>query len=132
MITSCSVCKKKQFATLYEELSIVKCSCGHVFYNGSLDAAEIKEIYGKDYFNGEEYINYVQDKEVIQKNFKERLKRVKKYSSKGELLEIGSAYGFFLDIAKESFNTTVFEICDDAVQYANNKLNLNVRASLAL
>lgn len=127
MITSCSVCKKNQFVTVYENLSIVKCStCGHVFYNGALGAAEIKEIYGKDYFNGAEYINYVQDKEVIQRNFKERLKRVKKYSSKGELLEIGSAYGFFLDLAKDSFNTTGFEICDDAVQYAKNKLNLNV------
>lgn len=110
---------------------LVECdSCGFVTTNLELTNEEIKRLYSADYYHGEEYADYVSDKKIIQNNLKKRIKRIKKdFPSGGDLFEIGCAYGFFLEIAKEYFGSTEgIDISDDAVDYAREYLKQNAHA----
>ena len=62
-----------------------------------------QHIYSSDYYSGIDYFDYQKEKPALQKNFFDRLQRIRKYLKKGQLLEIGSAYGFFLELAKKNF-----------------------------
>jgi len=91
-----------------------------------------KDIYTEKYFTkdyskqyGKSYIN---DKDNIRKFAKKRLKIINKLiSNKNSLLDIGCAYGFFLEEAKKYFkNITGIEINKEATEYARKVLKLNV------
>src|SRR4030042_2269415 len=125
----CIVCGSVQCIPLYA--GIIRCSkCGHVFADLLLGHKRLKKIYGKKYFFGNEYSNYLKDKGVLQKNFNLRLEVLKKFlipSRHKHLLEIGCAYGFFLDLAKQQFETvTGIDITEDGILYAQKQLKLNV------
>lgn len=122
----CSVCNSKNSTPLWPELRIVKCKCGHIYYNENLSKEQLSDLYTDKYFKGEEYSNYLADKGIIQKNFTNRLKLLQKLQPQGKLLEIGSAYGFFLELAQKYYNAEGFEICEEAVKHASLKLHLNV------
>lgn len=125
----CIICKHDQCAPLYD--GIVRCqSCGHVYADLNLSDEDLLNLYRKNYFFGEEYSDYVEDRPVIQKNFVLRLRVLQRFLDPKlhrSLLEIGSAYGFFLDIAREKFDTVQgIDITEDGVRYARDKLNLDV------
>ena len=129
-LESCIICSSANKKPLYE--GIVKCSdCDHVYANLTLSDEEYKSLYNHDYFHGNEYSNYVSDKNVLQKNFLNRIKILNKFSSNKKnlsLLEIGSAYGFFLEQAKPFFKDVMgIDITESGVKYAVNKLKLNVK-----
>ncbi len=110
---------------------LVTCDqCGFITMDRNLSENEIKKMYSSNYYNGEEYADYLSDKQVLQKNFKERLKSINKYlnnTHKKNLFEIGCAYGFFLEIAASHFQeVSGIDISSDAVQYAKDVLKLNV------
>jgi 2-polyprenyl-3-methyl-5-hydroxy-6-metoxy-1,4-benzoquinol methylase len=109
----------------------LKCQqCGHVVADLLLSDQELFELYKKDYFFGDEYSDYVADKKIIQKNFKLRLKTLKTFikpTVHSKLLEIGCAYGFFLDIAQNRFNQVQgIDITADGIRYAREVLKLDV------
>jgi|Deesub1362A_J573_1020465.scaffolds.fasta_scaffold00670_25 2-polyprenyl-3-methyl-5-hydroxy-6-metoxy-1,4-benzoquinol methylase len=112
--------------------SILKCEeCGHAFVNPQVyNDEELFRFYNDNYFSGNEYRDYVADKKIIQKNFKARLSVLQKFlnpSFHHRLLEIGCAYGFFLEIAKEYFNVVKgIDIAQDGIAYAHSQLNLEV------
>jgi len=91
---------------------------------------EFELLYNSGYFTGEEYSDYVADKEISQKNFSSRLDVLKNHVDQKihqSLLEVGCAYGFFLELAKGEFDHVVgIDITDEGIKYARNKLNLNV------
>jgi len=63
----------------------------------------VREHYTKGYFTGDPtrsaYINYKEDKPLIVKNMRRFLSKVIKYKSKGKLLDVGCALGFFVELA---------------------------------
>lgn len=62
-------------------------------------------IYSTGYFSGDTetgYPGYLADQKLIEKNFEDRIRWIDTLASKGRLLEIGSAYGFFLKVAREA------------------------------
>jgi predicted TPR repeat methyltransferase len=129
---TCTICGNPD-NTLYSE-GVVKCkACGFVFADLDLTEAELFKLYHRDYFFGEEYSNYLADQTVIQKNFKLRLEELKKYLSSSrhkKLLEIGSAYGFFLLLARDCFQSVQgIDITEDGVRYCTERLGLNVLKS---
>lgn len=127
-LKSCVVCESTQSSPLYPEFQIVECECGHIYYTCSMSEDELRELYQKHYFSGHEYADYVADKPAIQRNFKARLAHVQKHvPAGGRLLEIGSAYGFFLELAKDHYQICGYEICQDGVKHAREKLGLDVR-----
>ena len=124
---TCVVCNESNSEILYPSLKISRCRCGHIYYTGGLGKEDIRTLYIEGYFKGGEYADYKNDKNVIQRNFRNRLKVVKRYLSNGKLLEIGSAYGFFLDLARENFDVMGYEICSKAAEHARSQLKLDVR-----
>jgi 2-polyprenyl-3-methyl-5-hydroxy-6-metoxy-1,4-benzoquinol methylase len=92
---------------------ILRCpSCGFVYADTQLSADELQNLYQRNYFFGNEYLNYLDDKPALQKNFGARLRTLLKYSSGGKLFEIGCAYGFFLELARRHWSV---EGCDISV-----------------
>ncbi len=124
----CIICENVIHKPFYEGL--LKCkTCGHVFADLSISNSELRELYRKNYFFGDEYIDYVADSNILRKNFRLRINSLSEFVNKEthkNLLEIGCAYGFFLDEVKNQFEKVKgIDISDDAINYANNVLKLD-------
>lgn len=126
MSRPCEVCAGTgPWAPVYPDLAIVRCpSCDLVFFDGEADTAE---LYSEKYFKGEEYQDYVLDKAIIQKNFEARLADVRRLKPGGKLLEIGCAYGFFLEMASAHYTVRGVDVTADGVAYAKDVLGLDAR-----
>src|SRR6266516_2890177 len=99
----CIVCGSSEpAAPLYK--GIVRCpACGYVYADVRLTDEELLALYDKDFFTGAEFSDYAADEKFFRRNFRLRLRELKKFLDPGRhqsLLEIGSAYGFFLDLAR--------------------------------
>ena len=98
-----------------------------------VDEALLKQVYTEQYFNGEEYLNYLEDQAVQQQNFGKRLEtflNVSGVQHPKNALEIGAAYGLFGKVLKERFPYSEyvgFDVVAEAVEHAKNQLNLDVR-----
>jgi SAM-dependent methyltransferase len=122
----CLLCDSAEIVPYFRGL--LKCkSCNFITTDLEIDASEIRKIYQKNYFFGNEYVDYIRDKEILQSNFRKRLKSILKYKDSGFLVEVGCAYGFFLDLARQYFEVKGYEICKDAVDYAKG-LSLDVES----
>jgi hypothetical protein len=125
----CIICDTPSSSCIerWPEIQIVQCpNCGHVFWNGETTAEQQRLLYSEDYFKEGEYSDYQGDKHPIQRNFKGRKRRIVRYKTQGNLLEIGSAYGFFLELMRDQFNVVGFEVCKEAAEFARNLLGLPV------
>jgi SAM-dependent methyltransferase len=91
-----------------------------------------KAVYGTGYFHGEEYADYLQDRPAFEKQFRARLQDVKRHRNDGDLVEIGSAYGFFLAVAQESFRVRGFDVAEEPVAYAREWLGVEALCQDAL
>jgi cyclopropane fatty-acyl-phospholipid synthase-like methyltransferase len=125
MSPACQLCESTEPAVpFYADQGIVRCPrCALVFYQGS---ANPEALYSDEYFTGGEYQDYAADKAIIQRNFRARIPDLKRLAPSGSLLEIGSAYGFFLDVAKKHWQVKGVEITPEGVRYAQETLGLNV------
>lgn len=126
----CDICNFNQCSNLY--VDILKCNnCGHIFANLSLSNDELKKIYDTDYFESAEYKDYKSETVAINKNFNRLLLKLKKHlhnTKQKKLLEVGAAYGFFINIAKSHFNLAIgMEIASEPSRYARENYNIDVR-----
>src|SRR5262245_18365609 len=87
------------------------------------------ELYGRDYFFGEEYGDYLADRKVHERNSRRRLATLEKFldsSRRGSLFEIGCAYGFFLDLARKRFDTVAgIDVNREGTEFARGELGLD-------
>lgn len=90
------------FSPHWPALSIGRCGeCGLLTADvGAIDPAR---LYDERYFVDGEYRNYAEDEAEIRGNFRRMLRRLRRYAPGPRLLEIGSAYGFFLETALPEF-----------------------------
>lgn len=126
---TCIVCGGHRMKTYYN--SILRChDCGYVVADMDVCEKKLFELYSRDYFFGGEYSDYIRDKKVLQKNFALRFKVLRKFLDPARhkhLLEIGCAYGFFLDTVRNSFETVLgVDITEEGVRYAREQLHLDV------
>ena len=126
----CDICNSNQSSNLY--VDIKRCNnCGHIFANLSLSNNELKKIYDTDYFESAEYKDYKSETVAINKNFNRLLLKLKKHlqnTKQKKLLEVGAAYGFFINIAKLHFNLAIgTEIASEPSRYARENYNIDVR-----
>lgn len=129
----CIVCQDKtaRFEPFWPGLQ--RCSnCGHCTARICVSDLNAKAVYGTGYFHGDEYADYLRDRPTFEKQFRSRLLQVKRYRTGGDLVEIGSAYGFFLAIAQESFRVRGFDTAEEPVAYARECLGVDVRCQDAL
>lgn len=102
--------------------------CGLIFADQSMTEADIRRLYGKDYFTGSEYADYLGDKNALQRSFRLKLRRMTELAPQTRrVFEVGAAYGFFLELAQELWEAAGIDISEDAVAYGQDTLRLNVR-----
>lgn len=80
--------------------------------------------YDASYFSGgrsDGYSNYAEAGDVLRAQFEQEAKLLRKLGAPtgGQLLELGCAYGYFLDIAKQSYQVSGLELCEEAVLSCN-------------
>lgn len=97
-------------------------SCGFVTANVALSRGELEAIYGKDYFHGREYADYILEGPSLEDNFRRRLRALTRFVPEHRsktLFEIGCAYGFFLELARNEFaRAHGVDISEHAVRHA--------------
>lgn len=122
MRADCPVCKgETPHEVVFEKWGypIQKCSiCGvGSTRNASLVVAE--DLYNESYFQGGQrdgYVDYVGSEAVLRAEFRKALAHLRRAGCKGgRLLEIGSAYGYFLMEAERYFRCTGLEVSRSAV-----------------
>jgi len=123
----CPICGESRFAALYAGL--VRCGeCTFVTADMAPSSDDLESLYSEQYFAGDEYADYLGDKKVIQRNLRRWLKIVHRHVGGGSLLEVGSAYGFFLELAREHFDAIGFDVSDDAVRHSKEVLGVDAKS----
>ncbi|NBB95760.1 MAG: methyltransferase domain-containing protein [Planctomycetes bacterium] len=124
MIDRCELCGRVgPFEPRWPGWQIVRCGgCGLIFYDGPPEA----NLYSESYFSGTEYRDYLADERAHRRNFRRRLRTLRRYVSGGRLLEVGCAYGLFLDEAREHFHVAGIDVCQWPNDYAREALGVEV------
>ena len=131
--TKC-LCQSDSYEIIYPKTKsgrIVKCkNCGLIYANPRITDFLIKDqILTSEKKIGQEYIS---DEKNKIKNFKNRLKKIKKFNpSKGQLLDVGSYTGLTIIAAKElNWQATGVEPNKTAADYGIKKYNLKIKNTL--
>jgi 2-polyprenyl-3-methyl-5-hydroxy-6-metoxy-1,4-benzoquinol methylase len=120
----CIVCGGTRFAPYLDVL--LKCGdCGFVTARLT-EPVNAQQLYVGNYFTGAEYLDYHADEAVLKRNFRRRLRRLLRWRVGGRLLEIGSAYGFFLELAKRHFDVIGFEINREAACHGRDVCGVDI------
>jgi len=125
----CIVCGAESWITLYRGL--VRCEACDFVRAAVLPSPEaLADLYGAGYFQGDEYIDYLGDREVHRLNFRRRLERVTAVAGRLEsVYEIGCAYGLWLQTAVErGIRAAGIDISAAAVRHAREALKLDASA----
>jgi SAM-dependent methyltransferase len=102
-----------------------KCrQCGLRYIN--VNENDIANLYEYDYYKTL-YPDYESDRNIHRLNSDIILSEIDRYFETGRLLEIGSAFGFFLSrAAQRGWNTTGYEVSEYACRIAHDKYRCNV------
>jgi SAM-dependent methyltransferase len=117
MTGRCIACGGSSLKPIYAGLF----QCQHCKHAAAPSGVHLQELYTADYFLGGEYRNYLDDKKVLQRNFRNRLRVLDRFltTDHQKLLEIGCAYGFFLELAKDRFRyATGVDVASSALRHA--------------
>jgi SAM-dependent methyltransferase len=98
--------------------------CRFITADMAMSEAELNALYGEDYFHGEEYRNYVSEEASLKANFRRRIETLQQLIPdlrQRKVLEIGCAYGFFLDeVKRDVASAKGIDISADATRYARD------------
>ena len=97
-------------------LQCVQCGLGRAEC-GSFD---VHSYYTEDYFSGargDGYADYRGSEPVLRREFARTVQFIRRFRGGGRLLEIGCAYGFFLEEARRLYDVAGIEIADAAVAF---------------
>jgi SAM-dependent methyltransferase len=105
-------------------------TCGFIRADMSVTQEEAERLYQEGYFTGAEYGDYLADARSHRRNFAERLRLVRKIAgaAPGPVLEIGCAYGFFLEQCRDAgIEATGVDVCVEPVRHARMTSGLDAR-----
>lgn len=125
-IRQCIACNGKEYSDYGKEL--IKCrTCGLVVAKEIPTFEQLRKLYQEEYFFGMEYSDYKADRPALEKNFMTRVKHLKQYLHKdAKVLEIGCAYGYFLNIIKEKVSWHQgYDVSDEGIEHAVKELKVN-------
>ncbi len=129
-MNKCDLCSESQFDKLWliKHYEIIRCvNCGLVFAN--VTQSDILHAYEQDYYK-KFYPDYESDSNIHERNSIAMLRSIEKYFAPGCLIEIGSAFGFFLGIAaKRNWRGTGYEMSGYASAMARDKYHQDVRTT---
>jgi SAM-dependent methyltransferase len=106
--------------------------CGFVSADLSIPDDALASLYGRNYFQGGEYGNYLDDEEALKLNFRARIADLQGIIPSFEscsLFEIGCAYGFFLELVGPCVQHAAgMDISDTAARYAREVRGVDARS----
>ena len=123
----CLICRGTDTEPLYKGL--LRCRhCQYIFAELSLSDEELARLYDHTLFKQGEFFDYQADRKYLSKNFRLRQRTLRRYMDPARhqrLLEIGSAYGFFLDVVRDDFRESLgIDLTDEGVRYTREELGL--------
>ncbi len=121
----CIICGNDKTKKLYDVL--LQClGCGFIRADLNVTKESLDKMYSGNFFKGGAYVDYLKEEEVLKKSFRRDLQLVSRFCPSGRLLEVGCAYGFFLDLAKHQYDAQGIDIGKEACAYAKERLKLDV------
>src|SRR3989344_5618019 len=130
-ITHCKTCNstniKEVAKNVYSfgfKFDIVEClDCKLRFRNIELGKNETEDLYSSKYFLKEQRDYFFNNVDYKKRIFTNRIKLIDQYcTNKGKVLDIGSAVGLFIEVAKnDGWEETGIEISSFASNYAKEK-----------
>jgi len=106
----CVVCHRRP-SWRRKGAELLKCrDCGHVRATNRFFKIDPRKIYERNYFESMDYADYEMERPALERNFADRIRRIRNFKKKGRLLEIGCAFGYFLNMADKFFETEGIEI----------------------
>lgn len=115
---------------------IVRCrGCGLHYVTPRLSHEAIVNIYTKEYFSGDGknpyYANYLSMRPWRVEECRKEVRRIMRFVPSGDLLDVGCAFGFFLEAAKElGWRAKGVEISEHAANYARSERGLDVATGI--
>jgi SAM-dependent methyltransferase len=135
LLRACPACgRPTDHARLYAigSCTILRCgSCG--LGRTEAPAFEPEHYYTDDYFTGRHadgYADYAGAEPVLRREFAGTVEFIRARRDGGRLLEVGCAYGFFLQEAKRFYDVCGIELAADAAAHARGA-GLNVLTGVA-
>lgn len=111
----------------YQILRCSRCGLGLTRIDGQFDPGS---LYNEGYFQGRQrdgYSNYIGSEEVLRAEFRREIAYLRRFvRDSGRLLEIGSAYGFFLLEAQQYFKCMGLEVAEAPSEFCRSR-GLDVR-----
>jgi SAM-dependent methyltransferase len=103
-------------------------SCGFVTYL-EVERDELLRLYDESYFSGSEYADYLGEQQALRRSMRRHLAQMARFRPHGgSLLEVGCAYGLFLDEAARRYESVAgVDICSGPVRYAREVLGHEAR-----
>ena len=132
----CYLCGEKEKIKVKlkkDNYQILRCeACSFTESYPKLPQDQLLKLYGKEYFNSENsklcgYDNYLEEKDNYLTTFKKRFQFLDQkigLNNQKSILEVGFAYGFFLQTCEQAgfTNLTGIEVSDAGIDYAKNNL----------
>ena len=126
----CRVCGQASvYRLLYKKngCDILRCErCG--LGRAEMTGFEPESYYTSDYFSGKRpdgYADYIGTENILRREFAGTVQFIRKFRASGRLLEVGCAYGFFMQEAKRFFDVSGIELAEDAAEHCRRS-GLNV------
>lgn len=126
----CEVCDARHFRRVFSKVGydFFRClDCGHVAIQLGISDADLVRLYETEFFTNGSYVDYLGDRAILKKNFARFLNRLHVHAVGGRLLDIGCAYGFFLDLARDRWEVEGVDVAGPPTTFAKEQLRLNVR-----
>jgi len=124
----CPVCgDRRDFIQVFvrDTFPIARCSACGVGMTQLPEDFSTAGIYNEAYFQGGQadgYSDYVGSEDVLRSEFRAAVQALRKAGcGSGKLLELGSAYGFFLTEASAYFEVHGIEVCESAVHFCRTR-----------
>ena len=132
-ITDCIVCGgRTDFVPALKTLARCR-ACGFVTWPGT-PPADPGDLYDERYFTEVDYPDYVENEASLRRSMARHLEQMARFwTQRGALLEIGCAYGFFLDEARGQFDRVVgVDVSASAVESARKRFGVEAHAGAFL
>lgn len=135
----CNLCESNTWAVLYDfdPFKVVRCkNCDLIFVNPRLKEESVADIYKDGYFKNSRffsdgksdlygYSDYEESRGNVEAMYKKILRQVETFKKPGTLLEIGSAYDYFLNIARQNgWQVSGIEMVEEAASYSKKKFGI--------
>jgi SAM-dependent methyltransferase len=124
LLQVCNVCQSESFETADRDWNLCRCNeCGYIFESPRPTLDEIIGFYSKP----GKYDSWIHDIQPRENLWQRRLEKLLPHRSKGNLLDVGTGIGQFLNRAKPFFSDVRgTEVSESAVAIAREKYHLNV------